>query len=1048
MKKRFPPIALLLALLAALFFGLIAAADAPDHVWHTFDRLDGFDADQVFDIAQMADGSLWFATDNGVFRYDGSWQHLTAGVAPGETHALLVVDGEMWAGGGQGIRRWQDDAWVQEGAGTQLAADSINDLLAMPDGTVLAAGDANVYLWSQNQGWRRLSGVPVTGADCLALDAHHTVWLSRAERLFRFASGQWQEMTPADTEDPAGFEITDLLADSAGGLWAATAGRGIVHLQDGQLAWENIATGLPTDAINALALDEEDRLWAATNGAGVARLGPDGWRQLDMADGLVSDTVTALMQDRAGMFWFGTEAGLSCYDARTWRTWPDAPQAPHRRINALTTAADGVLWAGAADGGLYALQGDGWRQVSLQVNQRPITLSAIETLYPDDSTGGLWIGTSENGALFLESDSARQLTAADGLASNHVTAIARTSDGAVWFGTAASGLSRWDGQTWRTFTRQDGLGSDEITALLALSDGSLLVGARAGLWRYDQGAWQPLDGPNSPGAVEITAMVQDEAGVVWIGTRGAGVIRMLDGMMQTLDTGSGLLSMDVEDLLATHGRLYVASPAGFTVHDGRTWQHFSPAYGYDLGPVFALAATGASQIYLGGENGVIRYAPDTSSPAIKVISVNGRLPHDGVVTVPANDRVQIQLQGQDTLTLSDELLYLHQLDGVDNGWQQSRTGSVIYPALASGDYRFQAQVRDVNMNYSLPVEFTLRVRRATAFIWLPGMIGHVRPEFALFGIIFITLLMAVIGYASWSAAVRWHGRNQAVGRRFNPYIAGTPVRSADMFFGRDELLQTVEASLAHNSLMIYGERRIGKTSLLYRLLDDLRNLKDEQFKFFPVFVDLEGTQEAEFFHHLMEGLLDALQDELTDFPAHKKLQYFIIADRVDYTDRHTRRDLRQIISYLKKKYDKTPRIIFLLDEADVLSSYSSLTQQQFRRILQDVFARNLGVVISGVHISKAWDRVESPWYNMFVEVVVPPLNRQESERLMRGPVAGVYEWDDEAIRFIWHRSHGRPHRIQQVAHEAVNIMLDDQRRRITLSDVRQAYERIVFAEAA
>jgi hypothetical protein len=462
--------------------------------------------------------------------------------------------------------------------------------------------------------------------------------------------------------------------------------------------------------------------------------------------------------------------------------------------------------------------------------------------------------------------------------------------------------------------------------------------------------------------------------------------------------------------------------------------------------VFALAGADAGMVYLGGENGVIRYAPDASPPVVRVISVNGRVPHDGMVTVPADARVQILLQGQDTLTLSDELLYLHQLQGQDDGWRESRTGSVVYPSLESGDYRFRAQVRDVNMNYSQPVEFTMRVRRATAFVWLPGMVGHVRPEFVLFGIIFITLLMAVIGYASWSAAVRWHMRNQAVERRYNPYIAGTPVRSPDMFFGRDELLQTVEASLAYNSLMIYGERRIGKTSLLYRLLDDLRRLKDDQFKYFPVFVDLEGTQEAEFFHHLMEGLLDALQDELTDFPAHRKLQYFIIADRVDYTDRHTRRDLRQIISYLKKKHDKTPRIIFLLDEADVLSSYSSLTQQQFRRILQDVFARNLGVVISGVHISKAWDRVESPWYNMFVEVVVPPLNRQESELLMRGPVAGVYEWEDEAIRFIWHRSHGRPHRIQQIAHEAVNIMLDDQRRRITLSDVRQAYERIVFAE--
>jgi len=194
-------------------------------------------------------------------------------------------------------------------------------------------------------------------------------------------------------------------------------------------------------------------------------------------------------------------------------------------------------------------------------------------------------------------------------------------------------------------------------------------------------------------------------------------------------------------------------------------------------------------------------------------------------------------------------------------------------------------------------------------------------------------------------------------------------------------------------------------------------------------------------------LLDALHDDLRDFPARQRLQYYLVGDDISYSDRHLRRDLRMIVSYLKKKSERIPRVIFLLDEADVLSTYSSLTQQQFRRILQDAFARNVGVVIAGVHISKAWDRVESPWYNMFVELVAPPLKRDESEALMREPVRGVYEWDDAAVEFVWQRSQGHPHRIQQIAREAVDIMLDDQRRRITLQDVRRAYNRIVFAEA-
>jgi hypothetical protein len=133
----------------------------------------------------------------------------------------------------------------------------------------------------------------------------------------------------------------------------------------------------------------------------------------------------------------------------------------------------------------------------------------------------------------------------------------------------------------------------------------------------------------------------------------------------------------------------------------------------------------------------------------------------------------------------------------------------------------------------------------------------------------------------------------------------------------------------------------------------------------------------------------------------------------------------------------------LLDEADILNNYHPLTQQQFRRILQDTFAGNVRSVVAGVHISKTWDRVESPWYNMFVETKLEPFRRNEAERLMREPVEGFYTWDDDAVNFVWSVSQGRPHRIQQIALESINLMLNDRRRRITKSDAMSANAQIL-----
>jgi hypothetical protein len=60
-------------------------------------------------------------------------------------------------------------------------------------------------------------------------------------------------------------------------------------------------------------------------------------------------------------------------------------------------------------------------------------------------------------------------------------------------------------------------------------------------------------------------------------------------------------------------------------------------------------------------------------------------------------------------------------------------------------------------------------------------------------------------------------RSRGAARRFNPYIAGAPVLDDDMFYGREKLTARMLSTLHRNSLMITGERRIGKTTFLHHL---------------------------------------------------------------------------------------------------------------------------------------------------------------------------------------------------------------------------------------
>jgi ligand-binding sensor domain-containing protein len=63
--------------------------------------------DIVYSIAQAPDGVLWFGTNNGVSRYDGtSWLNYdkSNGLLENNVYAIAVSpNGEVWAGSRRGV---------------------------------------------------------------------------------------------------------------------------------------------------------------------------------------------------------------------------------------------------------------------------------------------------------------------------------------------------------------------------------------------------------------------------------------------------------------------------------------------------------------------------------------------------------------------------------------------------------------------------------------------------------------------------------------------------------------------------------------------------------------------------------------------------------------------------------------------------------------------------------------------------------------------------------------------------------------------------------
>ena len=290
-------------------------------------------------------------------------------------------------------------------------------------------------------------------------------------------------------------------------------------------------------------------------------------------------------------------------------------------------------------------------------------------------------------------------------------------------------------------------------------------------------------------------------------------------------------------------------------------------------------------------------------------------------------------------------------------------------------------------------------------------------------------------------------RRRAFRRRFNPYIAGAPVLDDDMFYGREKLTARMLSTLHRNSLMITGERRIGKTTFLHHLKRVLSEDEAGEWHFFPVFVDLQGVPEQSFFHALMAEVVDTL-----DLSAATRESLRFVPEPEGYDARDFAHDLQKVIAELKTRTDRKVRLALLIDEVDVLNEYSDSVNQRLRGIFMKSFSENLVAVMSGVGIRRRWKSEVSPWYNFFDELELTPFSRQEAEALVREPVAGIFRWQPQAVERVLELSQLKPYLVQKLCAHSVNHMLEEGRSTIRRDDVEAARGAVtsedVDAEAA
>ena len=623
----------------------VSSASATNHFYFNHLGLeDGLSQSSIYGIVQDRRGFLWFATEDGLNRYDGYGFQVYKpdpddpnSLADGFIQTLVIDrDGCLWIGTNNGGLDRFDPQTAQF---THFTHDPDNpNSLSSNDVLSIFQDQAGAFwIGTHGAGLNKLTFITNEDGEESAQFSHYP-----------HAAG--------DKNSLSHDVVQAVLRDAEGAVWIGThdgldrldPDSGTVEMFRHDPANPN---SLSHNQVHAIYEDRGGVLWIGTDWGLNRYLGNGRFHSYlhDPADptSLSDNQVRVISEDRAGRLWIGTEGGLNHFNRQTgefirYKHDPANPQGlGHDNILSLYEDKSGVFWVGFAGGGL-SLAEPGRRRFTLYRHTvgNPASLSQNVVLGMDeDANQTIWLGTL--GGLNRFDPTTETFTAyphnpenLNSLVNNNIWDVEVDKAGMVWVGTEG-GLDRYD-PTAEQFTHfhhdpedPNSLIHNHIWTLFEDRSGTLWIGTEAGLDRFEPSSQRfshyrrDPDDPNSLSGQAVVAIFQDSQNTIWVGT--------FDGGLNSLDAATGQFTHFQHDpadpaslshnAVTTfyedkNGRLWLGTyGGGLNVFDPQTetFDHYREADGLPSDAVYAIIEDDQGFYWLSTNQGVARFDPRTET---------------------------------------------------------------------------------------------------------------------------------------------------------------------------------------------------------------------------------------------------------------------------------------------------------------------------------------------------------------------------------------------------------------------------------------------------
>ncbi|ETW98443.1 MAG: hypothetical protein ETSY2_42815 [Candidatus Entotheonella gemina] len=252
--------------------------------------------------------------------------------------------------------------------------------------------------------------------------------------------------------------------------------------------------------------------------------------------------------------------------------------------------------------------------------------------------------------------------------------------------------------------------------------------------------------------------------------------------------------------------------------------------------------------------------------------------------------------------------------------------------------------------------------------------------------------------------------------KVSPYIYNGPVQSK-VFFGRLEEEKRILQNSERSNFVIMANRKIGKTSLLFRLLPLLKQkLHRHQIFYF----DLHAVYDYKSFYAVLE----------------RNEEFEKLVKEYDYGNiLH----FSKIVSRIKNKNnDRVPMFIF--DEIDSLLSHDLQNNEQLFKVFRSLSQQeNVKFIFSGTKvISHCISNPESPFFNFCEPIKIGTLDYKSARELITEPMhtLNIEFENEEIIDNINEITSCHPNMIQYICDKLIGAINTKEKRVITMEDFK------------